>query len=108
MLMARPLLRREYDRAGIFREKFVAAWHRTDKIFALVRDPELLAKPIVLRHPFIFYLCHLPAFSWFQICAAILKWKSVHPYYYDMICCAVDVDLATAECLGHPNEPTAW
>ena len=106
--MARPLLRREYDRAGIFREKFVAAWQRTDKIFALVRDPELLAKPIVWRHPFIFYLGHLPAFSWNQICGAILKWKSVNPYFDDLFCRGVDPDVDTGECHWHPEVPDAW
>ena len=106
--MARPLLRREHDRAGIFREKFVAAWQRTDQIFALVRDPELLAKPIVWRHPFIFYLGHLPAFSWNQICGAILQWQSLNPYFDDLFCRGVDPDVDTGECHWHPEVPDAW
>jgi ergothioneine biosynthesis protein EgtB len=106
--MARPLRRREYDRAEVFRERFVAAWARTDQIFALVSDPELLAKPIVWRHPFIFYLGHLPAFSWNQICDAILKWKSFNPYFDDLFCRGVDPDVDTGECHWHPEVPDAW
>lgn len=40
------------------------AWERTDGLFALLRDDALLAQPIPLRQPFLFYLGHLPAFAW--------------------------------------------
>lgn len=106
--MARPLRRRENDRAEIFRERFIAAWARTDQIFALVRDQELLAEPIVWRHPFIFYLGHLPAFTWNQICGAILKWKSLNRYFDDLFCRGVDPDVDTGECHWHPQVPDVW
>ena len=32
-----------------------------------------LAQPIALRHPFIFYLGHLPAFAWNHVCAGVLE-----------------------------------
>ena len=41
-----------------------AAWERTDRIFGLVADQALLARPIPLRQPFLFYVGHLPAFAW--------------------------------------------
>ena len=56
--MARPLRRSEHDKAEFLRDKFVAAWARTDQIFALVRGQDLLDKPIVWRHPFLFLMLH--------------------------------------------------
>jgi ergothioneine biosynthesis protein EgtB len=41
-----------------------AAWERTDRIFSLVTDGALLARPIPLRQPLLFYVGHLPAFAW--------------------------------------------
>ena len=40
------------------------AWKRTDRIFGFVADQALLARPIPLRQPFLFYVGHLPAFAW--------------------------------------------
>src|SRR4030095_2965339 len=41
-----------------------AAWERTDRIFSFVTDQALLARPIPLRQPLLFYVGHLPAFAW--------------------------------------------
>jgi len=41
-----------------------AAWESTDRTFGLVADRALLARPIPLRQPFLFYVGHLPAFAW--------------------------------------------
>jgi len=41
-----------------------AAWERSDRIFSLVDERALLARPIALRQPFLFYVGHLPAFAW--------------------------------------------
>ncbi len=43
------------------------AWRRSDRVFDVVAPEALLAQPIPLRQPFIFYLGHLPAFAWNQI-----------------------------------------
>src|SRR5262249_1667574 len=40
------------------------AWERSDRIFGLLAPGALAAQPIALRQPFLFYLGHLPAFSW--------------------------------------------
>ena len=106
--MPRPVRRSEQDKAEILREKFFSAWRRTDQIFALVRDPELLAQPIVWRHPFIFYVGHLPAFSWNQICGSILNWPSFNSYFDDLFCRGIDPDVDTGECHWHPETPEAW
>lgn len=42
-------------------------WKRSDELFALLSEDALLDRPIGLRHPFLFYLGHLPAFAWNQI-----------------------------------------
>jgi ergothioneine biosynthesis protein EgtB len=40
------------------------AWQRSDRIFDLLAPEALLARPIRLRQPFLFYVGHLPAFAW--------------------------------------------
>jgi gamma-glutamyl hercynylcysteine S-oxide synthase len=40
------------------------AWERSDRIFDLLAESAMLAQPIPLRQPFLFYLGHLPAFAW--------------------------------------------
>jgi formylglycine-generating enzyme required for sulfatase activity len=47
---------------------FEAVWQRSDELFALIPESQWLERPIGLRHPFLFYLGHLPAFAWNQIC----------------------------------------
>jgi ergothioneine biosynthesis protein EgtB len=90
------------------KQKFVAAWSRTDTLFRIIRDEELLTRPIVWRHPFIFYVGHLPAFAWNQICGGILNWKSQKPYFDDLFCRGMDPDVDTGECHWHPEAPPEW
>jgi formylglycine-generating enzyme required for sulfatase activity len=49
-----------------------AAWQRSDELFALLGPDALLERPISLRHPFVFYVGHLPAFAWNQIGRGLL------------------------------------
>src|SRR5580658_7757807 len=47
-------------------------WYRRNRersatIFALIDDDAFLQKPIPLRHPFVFYEGHLPAFSFLTL-----------------------------------------
>jgi len=55
-----------------------AAWRRTDDLFA--RLPDLAQRPIALRHPFVFYLGHLPAFAWNQLAVAVLGEEPTGPF----------------------------
>ena len=55
-----------FDRAGL-EARFLSAWSRSDQLFHLIKDSEMLVRPIVWRHPLIFYVGHLPAFTWNQI-----------------------------------------
>src|SRR6516225_5576071 len=98
--MGKPLPR--VDASGIqqYREELLSAWARPDQIFSLLDNSAMLAKPIIWRHPFIFYVGHLPAFSWNQICAAIFDWRSYNPYFDDLFCRGVDPDVDTASAIG--------
>jgi ergothioneine biosynthesis protein EgtB len=58
------------------RERLQACWLRSDQIFDLLEGGALLEQPIGLRHPLIFYLGHLPAFAWNQVCRGILEMPS--------------------------------
>jgi ergothioneine biosynthesis protein EgtB len=106
--MAPQLQPSERDNSELLREKFTAAWARTDELFAIVRHQAMLAQPIVWRHPFIFYVGHLPAFSWNQICGGILNWPSFNPYFDDLFCRGIDPDVDTGECHWHPDVPEQW
>jgi ergothioneine biosynthesis protein EgtB len=106
--MSLPLQSRERDKVELFREKFAAAWARTDQLFAIVPPAAMLAQPIVWRHPFIFYVGHLPAFSWNQVCGGILNWPSFNPYFDDLFCRGIDPDVDTGECHWHPEAPDQW
>lgn len=106
--MALPLKRSVAGRIEGVREKLISAWARTDEIFAIVPDGELGAAPIVWRHPFIFYVGHLPAFSWNQVCGAILDWQSFNACFDDLFCRGIDPDVDTGECHWHPEVPEEW
>jgi ergothioneine biosynthesis protein EgtB len=54
------------------RDRLAAAWERSDRIFGLLGPEAWLERPIGLRQPFIFYLGHLPAFAWNQVCRGVL------------------------------------
>jgi ergothioneine biosynthesis protein EgtB len=106
--MALPLRQDGQSAVEYLREKYAAAWARSDEIFKILPASEIYAKPIVWRHPFIFYVGHLPAFSWNQICGGILKWPSFNPYYDDLFCRGIDPDVDTGECHWHPEVPDHW
>jgi ergothioneine biosynthesis protein EgtB len=90
------------------KERFLSAWSRTDELFSLVKESAFLTKPIVWRHPFVFYVGHLPAFSWNQICGGTLNWKSFNPFFDDLFCRGIDPDVDTGECHWHPDVPDEW
>jgi len=48
----------------IFADRFTSMWRRTDRLFDIVARDAMLSRPIPLRHSFIFYAGHLPAFAW--------------------------------------------
>lgn len=61
--------------------RLTAAWERSDAIFRLIAPPALYDQPISLRQPLIFYLGHLPAFAWNQVCRSELGMTSFEPVF---------------------------
>lgn len=55
------------------------AWERSDRIFGFVADQALLARPIPLRQPLLFYVGHLPAFAWNHLGRGALGLPSFAP-----------------------------
>jgi ergothioneine biosynthesis protein EgtB len=56
-----------------------AGWERTDRIFRLTADEALLARPIPLRQPLLFYVGHLPAFAWNHLGRGVLGLPAFAP-----------------------------
>jgi len=54
------------------------AWKRSDRLFDLLADSAMLAQPIPLRQPFLFYLGHLPAFAWNTLGRRVLGEPALH------------------------------
>ena len=65
----------------VLARKMEAARARTDEIFRLLRPEGLYQRPVPERHRLIFYLGHLEAFDWNQICRAGLDVPSFHPEF---------------------------
>ena len=60
-------------------DRLLAAWRGSDDLFALLPKDVMLERPIALRHPFLFYLGHLPAFAWNQIGRGVLGLGDLDP-----------------------------
>ena len=56
-----------------------AAWEETDRIFGFVAEDALLARPIPLRQPLLFYVGHLPAFAWNHLGRGVLNLPAFAP-----------------------------
>jgi gamma-glutamyl hercynylcysteine S-oxide synthase len=54
---------------------------RSAQLFALIDDDAFLTRPIPLRHPFIFYEGHLPAFSFLTLNERALGQTPIDPVY---------------------------
>lgn len=89
-------------------DRFQAAWTRTDQLFDTIKQQAMLSKPIVFRHPFIFYVGHLPAFAWNQICAGVLHRPSINPRFDDIFSRGIDPDVDSGSCHAHPEVPHNW
>ncbi|HET8646316.1 MAG TPA: SUMF1/EgtB/PvdO family nonheme iron enzyme, partial [Vicinamibacteria bacterium] len=66
------------------------AWERSDTIFDALAPEALLARPIPLRQPFLFYLGHLPAFAWAQIGRWLLAGAPMDPALDELFARGID------------------
>ena len=90
-------------------ERLTGAWARTDKIFEILAPGAFLAQPIALRHPFIFYVGHLPAFAWNHICGGILGFPSLNAGFDELFSRGIDPDVDDpTRCHDHPDVPDRW
>jgi ergothioneine biosynthesis protein EgtB len=90
-------------------ERLNAVWARTDRIFDLLVPEAFLAQPIALRHPFIFYVGHLPAFAWNHVCVGMLGQTSFNPGFDELFSRGIDPDVDDpAQCHAHPDVPDTW
>jgi formylglycine-generating enzyme required for sulfatase activity len=62
----------------------------TDEVFALVRSDSLYERPIAERHRMIFYLGHLEAFDWNQVCGGVLGMRSSHAEFDRLFAFGID------------------
>jgi len=90
-------------------EQLTRAWARTDTIFELLRPGEFLAQPIALRHPFIFYAGHLPAFAWNHIGGELLELPSFSAAFDELFSRGIDPDVDDPTRVhAHPDVPARW
>lgn len=75
-----------------------AAWARSDAVFEILHgDGVWRERPIRLRHPFVFYLGHLPAFAWNQIGRGVLGLGPHHRTFDDLFERGIDPEDESAE-----------
>ena len=72
------------------KEELEASRARTDHIFELLHEEAWYERPIPERHRLIFYLGHLEAFDWNQICRWTLDLPSFHPSFDQLFEAGID------------------
>jgi ergothioneine biosynthesis protein EgtB len=85
---------------------FEKAWAQSDRIFDLVTDEALLARPIALRQPFLFYVGHLPAFGWNKVSRDALGRPSFRPEFDSLF--ERGIDPPDDQDLPRDDQATAW
>lgn len=88
---------------GLFRQ-IESARARTDELFKLLRPNALYSRPIPERHRLIFYLGHLEAFDWNQICRQALDIPSFHPEFDHLFEFGIDPPVGKAP----QDQPSDW
>jgi ergothioneine biosynthesis protein EgtB len=90
-------------------ERLAGVWARTDRIFEILAPGAFLAQPIALRHPFIFYVGHLPAFAWNHVCVGVLARPSFNAAFDELFSRGIDPDVDDpSHCHAHPEIPDRW
>ena len=72
------------------RSELEQARSRTDELFALISAHAMYERPIPGRHRLIFYLGHLEAFDWNQICRETLGMSSFHSSFDQLFEAGID------------------
>ncbi len=77
---------------------------RTDSLFSLISPEGMYARPIPERHRVIFYLGHLEAFDWNQLCRWTLDTPAFHPSFDQLFEAGIDPAVGTAST----DTPSDW
>jgi gamma-glutamyl hercynylcysteine S-oxide synthase len=85
-------------------QEIESARARTDELFKLLRPGALYSRPIPERHRLIFYLGHLEAFDWNQICRSALNIPAFHPEFDHLFEFGIDPPVGKAA----EDQPSDW
>mmetsp|Transcript_8599 Transcript_8599/g.17415 ORF Transcript_8599/g.17415 Transcript_8599/m.17415 type:complete len:453 (-) Transcript_8599:115-1473(-) len=98
-----------YDREGSI-SLLERSWRRADWVFdEVVPVAALYEKPIDLRHPFLFYMGHLPSFACSIARKRLSDAISFNHYFDDIFERGMDPDVEDpSKCHDHPEEPQEW
>lgn len=80
------------------------ARYQTDHLFSILSTRALYSRPIAERHRLIFYLGHLEAFDWNQICRAGLNCRSFQPEFDKLFEFGIDPEVGSTPT----DKPTDW
>ncbi len=86
------------------RKELSAARACTDHIFSLFNPATLYDRPIPERHRVIFYVGHLEAFDWNQICRWTLGQSSFHSTFDSLFEAGIDPEVGSKQS----DEPSDW
>src|SRR5881227_3274571 len=87
-----------------FASELESARATTDELFALLAPDALYERPIPERHRLIFYLGHLEAFDWNQICRGALGMSSFEPEFDKLFEFGIDPEPGKAPA----DRPADW
>lgn len=87
-----------------FKQDLDQARAKTDQLFGLLREEAWFERPIPERHRLIFYLGHVEAFDWNQICRWTLGLPSFHPSFDELFEAGIDPPEGTLPT----DQPSDW
>jgi iron(II)-dependent oxidoreductase len=85
-------------------QQIESARAQTDHLFTLLQPGALYLRPIPERHRLIFYLGHLEAFDWNQICRNTLDIPSFHPEFDHLFEFGIDPPVGQVP----QDQPSDW
>ncbi len=80
------------------------ARRRTDNLFGLISPDAMYARPIPERHRLVFYLGHLEAFDWNQLCRWTLGKPAFHSSFDQLFEAGIDPEVGAAS----QDTPSDW
>jgi iron(II)-dependent oxidoreductase len=89
---------------GLLYQQIDQARAHTDALFNLLRPDSLYERPIPERHRLIFYLGHLEAFDWNQLCRGVLGMPSFNPEFDKLFELGIDPE----EGKLPSDQPSDW